>query len=110
MINHASIAVQMQLSLLLNDSCRRMAASAPTAGVKPALKHSDDAPTKSKKKKARVGGIQWDEPTIAEHDKERGTRMKIEEPDTPFNHSSELATIGQRGNCVKLDTPHSAGR
>ena len=26
----------------------------------------------------------WDEPTIAEHDKERGTRQKIDEPDTPF--------------------------
>lgn len=28
--------------------------------------------------------LTWDEETIAEHDKERGTRMKIDEPDTPF--------------------------
>lgn len=28
--------------------------------------------------------ISWDEATIAEHDKERGTRMKIMEVDTPF--------------------------
>ncbi|KAH9257610.1 hypothetical protein BASA81_004059 [Batrachochytrium salamandrivorans] len=28
--------------------------------------------------------VHWDEDTIAEHDKERGTRMKIDEPPTPF--------------------------
>mmetsp|Transcript_26126 Transcript_26126/g.81314 ORF Transcript_26126/g.81314 Transcript_26126/m.81314 type:complete len:147 (+) Transcript_26126:209-649(+) len=28
--------------------------------------------------------LTWDEETIAEHDKERGTRMKIDEADTPF--------------------------
>ena len=28
--------------------------------------------------------LTWDEETIAEHDKERGTRMKIDEPDTPY--------------------------
>ena len=27
----------------------------------------------------------WDEKTIAEHDKERGTHMKINEPKTPYN-------------------------
>lgn len=32
------------------------------------------------------GGVTWDEPTIAEHDKERGTRTKISEPKTPFSH------------------------
>lgn len=36
-------------------------------------------------KRERV--IQWDEETIAEHDKERGTRQKIDEPSTPFRHS-----------------------
>ena len=29
--------------------------------------------------------VTWDEKTIAEHDKERGTRMIINEPKTPFN-------------------------
>ena len=29
--------------------------------------------------------ITWDEKTIAEHDKERGTRMVVNEPKTPFN-------------------------
>ena len=30
--------------------------------------------------------LTWDEETIAEHDKLRGTRQKIDEPDTPFNY------------------------
>ncbi|KAJ8600649.1 hypothetical protein CTAYLR_006928 [Chrysophaeum taylorii] len=39
--------------------------------------------------------ISFDEKTIAEHDKERGTRMKIEEPETPFlyyNPATDSAT------------------
>ena len=32
--------------------------------------------------------IRWDDPTIAEHDKERGTRMKVEEPKTPFHRET----------------------
>lgn len=31
--------------------------------------------------------VRWDEATIAEHDKDRGTRMVIDEPDTPFVRS-----------------------
>lgn len=31
--------------------------------------------------------IKWDEETIAEHDKLRGTRQKINEPDTPFERT-----------------------
>lgn len=34
-------------------------------------------------------GIKWDEATIAEHDTERGTRMKITEAKTPYNYYSE---------------------
>ena len=30
--------------------------------------------------------LRWDEETIAEHDLERGTRQKIDEPNTPFAH------------------------
>lgn len=29
--------------------------------------------------------ISWDEQTIAEHDKQRGSRMIINEPKTPYN-------------------------
>eukprot|EP00922_Rhytidocystis_sp_ex-Travisia-forbesii_P053341 GHVS01079096.1.p1 GENE.GHVS01079096.1~~GHVS01079096.1.p1 ORF type:complete len:245 (+),score=59.74 GHVS01079096.1:322-1056(+) len=31
--------------------------------------------------------IRWDESTIALHDQERGTRMKIDEPNTPFRRA-----------------------
>ena len=35
-------------------------------------------------------GIKWDEEVIQEHDKERGTRMIIDEPKTPYEvHSDE---------------------
>lgn len=33
--------------------------------------------------------IKWDEEVIAEHDKERGSRQKIDEAPTPFRYSSE---------------------
>ena len=33
--------------------------------------------------------VKWDEVTIAEHDKERGTRQKIEEPPTPYHYESD---------------------
>jgi hypothetical protein len=32
--------------------------------------------------------VSWDEETIAKHDLERGTRMKIDEPDTPYHYYS----------------------
>lgn len=40
--------------------------------------------TKNESDSSRRGTITWDEEVIAEHDKLRGTRMKIDEPDTPF--------------------------
>lgn len=51
--------------------------------VKPALKkvHPDHASLKSEKK-----GLKWDEKAIEEHDLLRGTRMKIDEPNTPYTH------------------------
>eukprot|EP00438_Fugacium_kawagutii_P016156 Skav224590 [mRNA] locus=scaffold2684:133988:142555:- [translate_table: standard] len=36
---------------------------------------------------ATAARVTWDEECIAEHDKERGTRQKIDEPDTPFVRS-----------------------
>ncbi|KAJ1422742.1 hypothetical protein B484DRAFT_420834 [Ochromonadaceae sp. CCMP2298] len=38
---------------------------------------------------AKKQKIQWDEETIAEHDKERGSRQKIDEAPTPFRYGSE---------------------
>lgn len=36
--------------------------------------------------------IRWDEATIAEHDKERGSRRKILEPKTPYRPPSEMSS------------------
>lgn len=43
----------------------------------------------SRKSKSRT--LQWDEETIAEHDKLRGTRQKIEEPPTPYAYNDNDA-------------------
>mmetsp|Transcript_26423 Transcript_26423/g.39058 ORF Transcript_26423/g.39058 Transcript_26423/m.39058 type:complete len:141 (+) Transcript_26423:94-516(+) len=51
--------------------------------VKPALKKKNSA------KKDSKGSLQWDEDAIAEHDQLRGTRMKIEEPNTPFHYDDD---------------------
>eukprot|EP00941_MAST-03F_sp_MAST-3F-sp1_P003144 g3144.t1 len=37
--------------------------------------------------------IHFDEQTIAEHDKLRGTRMKIDEPDTPYAYNEYTASV-----------------
>jgi len=59
------------------------------APVKPALKHGNKPRNKSK------GGLKWDEAKIEEHDKLRGTRMKIDEPNTPYhNYDSGSETDG----------------
>ena len=59
--------------------------------VKPALKKkagfnaaaaAGEAADDHHEKKA----LKWDEVAITEHDKLRGTRMKIEEPNTPYTH------------------------
>jgi hypothetical protein len=48
----------------------------------------------SPKSSAHARRVKWDEKTIAEHDLERGTRMKIDEPKTPFHVSTkELAEL-----------------
>jgi hypothetical protein len=36
--------------------------------------------------------VTFDEEVIAEHDKERGTRMPIPEPDTPFLRSAIMSS------------------
>ena len=46
-------------------------------------------------KDTRKGGeaphahVKWDEEVIAEHDKSRGTRQKIDEPPTPYEYGSD---------------------
>ena len=41
---------------------------------------------KAAKKKKKNRTLKWDEAKIQEHDQLRGTRMKIDEPNTPFAH------------------------
>jgi hypothetical protein len=53
-------------------------------------------------KRARRG-IQWDEPTIAEHDKERGTRKKILEPKTPYRPPRDLGSSANSVGSVASD-------
>jgi protein phosphatase inhibitor 2 len=66
--------------------------------VKPALKsgHTSDDERKHKKKK----DLKWDEAKILEHDQLRGTRMKIEEPNTPYHHNYDSGS--------ETDGSHSA--
>mmetsp|Transcript_141502 Transcript_141502/g.257173 ORF Transcript_141502/g.257173 Transcript_141502/m.257173 type:complete len:420 (+) Transcript_141502:169-1428(+) len=56
--------------------------------------------TRRKKTNQRVT---WDEKAIAEHDKERGTRQKIDEPDTPFIRSPQTASDSEGGAPLSSD-------
>lgn len=58
-----------------SDDDRKPSAAKP---AKPALK-KDKGHSKPKH-------LQWDEVAIEEHDQLRGTRMKIDEPNTPYTH------------------------
>jgi hypothetical protein len=40
--------------------------------------------------------IRWDEAVIAEHDRDRGTRQKIDEPKTPFERVADLGMRAER--------------
>lgn len=42
--------------------------------------------------------ITWDEETIAMHDAERGTRMEINEPDTPYYYGSSSSSDYEESN------------
>lgn len=54
----------------------------PHRRVKPALKKKP-APRSGDQEKKH---LKWDEEVIEEHDLLRGTRMKIDEPNTPYTH------------------------
>jgi len=59
--------------------------------VKPVLMNENSKKARKKKK----GGLKWDEAKIQEHDLLRGTRMKIDEADTPYhNYDSGSETDG----------------
>ncbi|CAD7928435.1 unnamed protein product [Amoebophrya sp. A120] len=47
--------------------------------------------------------VKWDEHTIAEHDKDRGTRMKIDEPKTPYHAPPQ----GRSSSSSSMTTSHA---
>ena len=53
--------------------------------VKPALK-KDGRDFSNTQPNANAKNLKWDEVAIEEHDLLRGTRMKIDEPNTPYTH------------------------
>ena len=66
--------------------------------VKPALV-TDKTKRRSKK---QAPHLKWDEKAIEEHDQLRGTRMKIDEPNTPYTHyDSGSETDGSASRCPK---------
>ncbi|CAK9007020.1 unnamed protein product [Durusdinium trenchii] len=50
-------------------------------------------------------GVSWDEANLAEHDKERGTRRKIDEPPTPWAQSP---VSSEEETEAKVKTPKSS--
>lgn len=87
--------------------------------VKPALKASSsmdeedddeqghERKKKAMKKKKKNRKLQWDEAKIQEHDQLRGTRMKIDEPNTPFAHydsgsETDGSLSSHKGNSHKI--------
>jgi len=57
-----------------------------------------------------MGRVHWDEQVIAEHDKERGTRQKIDEPDTPFVRSPQTTSDSEGDGHDSFRLQSSSGR
>lgn len=64
-----------------------------------------------------ASAVSWDEPTIAEHDKLRGTRTKITEPKTPYHADASgassdddsLALSSSTASASGMDVDHASG-
>lgn len=96
-MNHASFDDEDD-----DEQDRKPRASTPrgtttnTRKPKPALKKRNNTNSSSSPKQQKTAPctkskkqLQWDEPTIEEHDQLRGTRMKIDEPNTPYQYYSD---------------------
>mmetsp|Transcript_47943 Transcript_47943/g.111866 ORF Transcript_47943/g.111866 Transcript_47943/m.111866 type:complete len:591 (-) Transcript_47943:140-1912(-) len=91
------------------DACSAAAASVGDGGgdqLSPKAGRLRPRPRKKTKGSFRV---HWDEQIIAEHDKERGTRQKIDEPDTPFIRSPQTASDSE-GGVLSSDDEHAQHR
>ncbi|XP_049852633.1 protein phosphatase inhibitor 2-like [Schistocerca gregaria] len=70
-----------------------------------------DMNSPGKKKRKGISHITWDEDTIREHDKDRGTRQKIDEPKTPYTegYSSEEDNHSQKDDITSSSSYRSPG-
>ncbi|ORM40639.1 uncharacterized protein BXIN_2257 [Babesia sp. Xinjiang] len=59
---------------------------------------NNDAPSRQHSKYGFKKTITWDEKTISEHDKARGTRTKILEVATPFCYMSDADSLDESSN------------
>lgn len=66
------------------------AGSSPDVDTAPPLTARGRGILKTERRPSKFAGLQWDERVIADHDLERGTRQKIEEPKTPFHRPRGL--------------------
>ncbi|CDR95342.1 hypothetical protein, conserved [Babesia bigemina] len=62
---------------------------------------SDEDSSQESLMSSRKKSITWDEKTISEHDKERGTRTKITEVSTPFCYMSDADSQDDSGSSYK---------
>lgn len=54
--------------------------------------------------------VTWDEHIIAEHDKDRGTRQKIDEPDTPFVRSPQTTSDNEEQHDAPVRPQQHSGQ
>mmetsp|Transcript_117737 Transcript_117737/g.333717 ORF Transcript_117737/g.333717 Transcript_117737/m.333717 type:complete len:553 (-) Transcript_117737:137-1795(-) len=80
---------------------------ADTTVVAESIEGSKCTKLRTRPRKTNKGRVHWDEQAIAEHDKERGTRQKIDEPDTPFVRSPQTASDSEGGH--SSDDEHRRG-
>eukprot|EP00405_Crypthecodinium_cohnii_P014105 CAMPEP_0206458938 /NCGR_PEP_ID=MMETSP0324_2-20121206/23873_1 /ASSEMBLY_ACC=CAM_ASM_000836 /TAXON_ID=2866 /ORGANISM="Crypthecodinium cohnii, Strain Seligo" /LENGTH=545 /DNA_ID=CAMNT_0053930383 /DNA_START=774 /DNA_END=2407 /DNA_ORIENTATION=+ len=65
------------------------AAAAPAGSTETPLPPALRGPGQQRRRPKSLSRVTWDEEAIKEHDKERGTRQKIDEVDTPFPRSPQ---------------------
>lgn len=87
-VRHGYAGMLQSCSSEVNPSAT-MECEAAVAAPRPALRGLLYGTSERPPASETAPRVHWDEECIAEHDKERGTRQKIDEPDTPFVRSPE---------------------